>query len=145
MKEYFHELSDSIKENKKLPYKLIDCLNCEKGCNGGAGTVNLDLPLDDLENYVEQRMYKQREIWQKKTFSRKHCMKKINKTIDKFWKTKKSASNIDDGILPVINTVASIQVPPYSVNNDTRRISEKCAYPIFPSENLRSMTSGNVI
>ena len=86
MKEYFHELSDSLKENKKLPYKLIDCLNCEKGCNGGAGTVNLDLPLDDLENYVEQRMYKQREIWQKKTFSRKHCMKKINKTIDKFWK-----------------------------------------------------------
>ena len=86
MTEYFHELSESIKENQNLPYKLIDCLNCEKGCNGGAGTVNQDLPLDTLENYVEERMYKQREIWKKKSFSRKNCMKKINKAINKFWK-----------------------------------------------------------
>lgn len=84
--EYFHELSDSIKENRNLPYKLIDCLNCEKGCNGGAGTINQELPLDTLENYVEERMYRQREIWQKRSYSRKNCMKKINKTIDKYWK-----------------------------------------------------------
>lgn len=83
---YFHELSDSIKENKNLPYKLIDCLNCEKGCNGGSGTVNHNLPLDTLESYIEERMYRQREIWKKRSFSRKNCMKKINKTINKFWK-----------------------------------------------------------
>ena len=86
MTEYFHELSTSLKENQNLPYKLIDCLNCEKGCNGGAGTINQDLPLDELENYVEERMYKQRTIWQKRSYSRKNCMKKINKTIDKYWK-----------------------------------------------------------
>ena len=86
MTEYFHELSTSLKENRHLPYKLIDCLNCEKGCNGGAGTVNQELPLDTLENYVEERMYKQRDIWKKKSFSRKNCMKKINKAIDKYWK-----------------------------------------------------------
>jgi hypothetical protein len=63
-------------------------LNCEKGCNGGAGTINQDLPLDELENYVEERMYRQREIWQKRSFSRKDCMKKINKSIDKYWKEK---------------------------------------------------------
>lgn len=84
--EYFHELSDSIKGNKNLPYKLIDCLNCEKGCNGGAGTVNHNLPLDTLENYIEERMRKQRDIWEKKSFSKKSCMKKINKTINEFWK-----------------------------------------------------------
>ena len=86
MTEYFHELSTSLKENQHLPYKLIDCLNCEKGCNGGAGTINHDLSLDNLENYVEERMYKQRTIWQKRSYSRKNCMKKINKTIDKYWK-----------------------------------------------------------
>ena len=86
MTEYFHELSTSLKENQHLPYKLIDCLNCEKGCNGGAGTVNHDLSLDNLENFVEERMYKQRTIWQKRSYSRKNCMKKINKTIDKYWK-----------------------------------------------------------
>ena len=86
MTEYFHELSTSLKENQNLPYKLIDCLNCEKGCNGGAGTINQDLSLDNLENYVEERMYKQRTIWQKRSYSRKNCMKKINKTIDKYWK-----------------------------------------------------------
>ena len=86
MTEYFHELSTSLKENQHLPYKLIDCLNCEKGCNGGAGTINHDLSLDNLENFVEERMYKQRTIWQKRSYSRKNCMKKINKTIDKYWK-----------------------------------------------------------
>jgi iron only hydrogenase large subunit-like protein len=34
---------------------LIDCLNCEKGCNGGPGTGNNSLPLDKLESPVRKR------------------------------------------------------------------------------------------
>jgi len=34
---------------------LVDCLNCEKGCNGGTATRFQELSLDDLEAPVERR------------------------------------------------------------------------------------------
>jgi len=40
-------------DNKIAP--LIDCLNCEKGCNGGPGTGNSELPLAILENPIRKR------------------------------------------------------------------------------------------
>ena len=33
----------------------MDCLNCEKGCNGGTATRFQELSLDDLEAPVERR------------------------------------------------------------------------------------------
>ncbi len=83
MTEYFTELSEALKKGRKLPYKLIDCLNCGKGCNCGAGTVNQKMPLDELETYIEMRMEeRKREL---KTSSR-GGLKKLEKTINKFWK-----------------------------------------------------------
>ncbi|MDR1248675.1 MAG: 4Fe-4S binding protein, partial [Treponema sp.] len=35
-------------KNGELPM-LVDCLNCEKGCNGGTGTRNVKTPADKLE------------------------------------------------------------------------------------------------
>ena len=35
--------------------KLVDCLNCEMGCNGGPGTVNQDKSPDEVEALVEDR------------------------------------------------------------------------------------------
>lgn len=37
--EYFNHLSEDLANGIEPKYKLIDCLNCEKGCNCGAGTV----------------------------------------------------------------------------------------------------------
>ena len=34
---------------------VIDCLNCEKGCNGGTGTNGYDKTMDELETRVENR------------------------------------------------------------------------------------------
>jgi iron only hydrogenase large subunit-like protein len=34
---------------------LIDCLSCERGCNGGPGTLTAELPLDEVERSVEER------------------------------------------------------------------------------------------
>jgi iron only hydrogenase large subunit-like protein len=50
---YLNELETSILQGK-APL-LIDCLNCEKGCNGGPGTINADASMDQIENLVEQR------------------------------------------------------------------------------------------
>ena len=50
---YLDSLSQSIK-NSTAPI-LIDCLNCEKGCNGGPLTVTDQFPLDDIEQAVRTR------------------------------------------------------------------------------------------
>lgn len=34
---------------------IVDCLNCEKGCNGGSGTGNIHKPIDEIEADIEIR------------------------------------------------------------------------------------------
>jgi ferredoxin len=41
-------------KNGELPL-LVDCLNCEKGCNGGTGTRNSETPMDKLEAPIWKR------------------------------------------------------------------------------------------
>lgn len=83
MTQYFSELSKSIKEGKEQKIVLVDCLNCPKGCNCGAGTVNHDMPLDELEGYVEDRMEERKKAL--KTQSKAN-IKKLEKQINKYWK-----------------------------------------------------------
>ena len=54
---YLKDLPQSIAQNS-CP-KLIDCLNCEKGCNGGTGTTVHNVPMDILENRINKRIHKQ--------------------------------------------------------------------------------------
>ncbi|MCQ2595625.1 MAG: methyl-accepting chemotaxis protein [Treponemataceae bacterium] len=83
MTEYFAELSEALKANRQLPYVLIDCLNCRKGCNCGAGTVNQKMPIDELETYIEKRMEERKSELKTQT---RRGLKKLEKTIDKYWK-----------------------------------------------------------
>lgn len=49
--EYLAYLDESLKSGvSPTYYKLVDCLNCEKGCNRGGGTTNHNLSLDELES-----------------------------------------------------------------------------------------------
>ena len=50
---YLDMLPQSI-ANGNAPV-LIDCLNCERGCNGGPLTVTEQIPLDDMEKVIEIR------------------------------------------------------------------------------------------
>ncbi|NLD99331.1 MAG: PAS domain S-box protein [Fibrobacter sp.] len=52
---YLDMLSKSIK-NGTAPV-LVDCLNCERGCNGGPLTVTSDYAIDDIEQAVANRMH----------------------------------------------------------------------------------------
>jgi len=57
--EYIDKLPEVIK-NKKVPL-LIDCLNCEFGCNAGPLTISKDKPVDEIEYYINERRKKYQE------------------------------------------------------------------------------------
>ena len=82
---YLAKFSEANK-NKKPCFTLIDCLNCENGCNEGAGTTNKGMHLDEMESFVENRMHDRRSYWEQKGHSKKSALKKLNKAIDNFWK-----------------------------------------------------------
>lgn len=58
--EYLEHLNKDIVSGK-APL-IIDCLNCEKGCNGGTGTDSREMTMDDLESIIARR----RELMQKR-------------------------------------------------------------------------------
>jgi Na+-translocating ferredoxin:NAD+ oxidoreductase RNF subunit RnfB len=51
--DYLRELPGSVAA--KANPLVLDCLNCEKGCNGGTGTGSSRTPTDILETAVEER------------------------------------------------------------------------------------------
>jgi len=79
---YFSKLPDSIK-NKFSPL-LVDCLNCETGCNGGAGTVHNDHSHDEMEFHVAERMRNNRKKYS--TANDVKASKKIGKILKSYWK-----------------------------------------------------------
>lgn len=96
----YHYL-DNLEKDVNLKYAplIVDCLNCEKGCNGGTGTDCRNLSMDYLESLIEKR----KTDMQKEYLSTQECIAanngsinelekdeiiqdKINELIEKFWK-----------------------------------------------------------
>ena len=80
---YLKEVAELLDTNIKLPL-LVDCLNCEKGCNGGPGTGNNKTPLVMLENPIRERSEKLEEYH--KTVKGGGHTKRYHKLISKYWK-----------------------------------------------------------
>jgi iron only hydrogenase large subunit-like protein len=83
---YFAYLSDAIKKGSTPVYKLVDCLNCAMGCNGGPASGNKGKHFDDVDCFVERRQQEMRKKYQpdtiwKKLFSRN----KLEKVLDSYW------------------------------------------------------------
>ncbi len=91
-----HLEKDIIREKAPL---IVDCLNCEKGCNGGTGTDSKELSIDNLEAYIERR----KNLMQKRyltpvesnmianneideTYKDEIIQEKINQVIEKYWR-----------------------------------------------------------
>lgn len=83
---YFNQLSETVANGDFSVCQLIDCLNCECGCNQGAKTTKSGLPLDKVEGFVEDRKNKRQNYWTSKGFTKTAALKKLNKTIDSYWK-----------------------------------------------------------
>jgi iron only hydrogenase large subunit-like protein len=63
---------------------LIDCLNCEKGCNGGPGTGNSSMSMDKLESPVRKRSA---ELEKRLTLAQqKKQYEKYHKLLNQYWK-----------------------------------------------------------
>ena len=59
--EYLNDLNRDIAlGNAPL---IIDCLNCEKGCNGGTGTDCRDLSMGQLESLIEARKEQMQRVY----------------------------------------------------------------------------------
>ncbi len=59
--DYLAHLEPMIKASK-APL-IIDCLNCDMGCNGGTATLTRKLPLDEIEFLVEERNAELRNLY----------------------------------------------------------------------------------
>jgi len=83
--KYLETLEIAIKE--KANPLLIDCLNCEAGCNGGTGTVkNPDITMDMLDQRVENRKKQLQKKYYYDVKNNKIDINKINETLNKYWK-----------------------------------------------------------
>jgi iron only hydrogenase large subunit-like protein/uncharacterized protein YoxC len=81
---YLTEIAQLLNDKDVEFPLLIDCLNCEKGCNGGSGTGNHSLPLDKLETPIRKRSAEH----EKQIARNKHKIdyEKYHKQLNQFWK-----------------------------------------------------------
>jgi iron only hydrogenase large subunit-like protein len=81
---------DASRKAKTNPL-LIDCLNCEFGCNAGTGTTHArdkSPSQDELESLVEQRSNTLRELYQEeqKKYQSDDHYEVLHQQIDAYWK-----------------------------------------------------------
>jgi iron only hydrogenase large subunit-like protein len=67
---------------------LVDCLNCDMGCNGGPGTLNIEKSIDEIEALVERRSATMREAYRKRGLGSSEAAadRRVNRVVAKFWK-----------------------------------------------------------
>ncbi|MFH0976902.1 MAG: [Fe-Fe] hydrogenase large subunit C-terminal domain-containing protein [Spirochaetota bacterium] len=80
--KYLHTLPEIVKQGKNPV--LVDCLNCEMGCNGGPGTLNLKKSPDEIEYHVNQRNIQMQKKYKKRNL--KKTSGQINAILSKYWK-----------------------------------------------------------
>jgi len=81
---YLGNLSKSV--NKGIAPLIVDCLNCEFGCNGGTGTSK-EGSLDEIEYAVDKRNKEMQASYLGKSFLKSKYLAKraVRKNIDKYW------------------------------------------------------------
>ncbi|MBU0552883.1 4Fe-4S binding protein [Myxococcota bacterium] len=83
--DYLDSLPESIRKGHAP--RVIDCLNCEKGCNGGTGTGMQNSPLEELEYFVNQRRIQMEEHHRKSgVFGKSRTIKTLAKMVEEHWK-----------------------------------------------------------
>ena len=78
---YLESLSELVDTDANL-LLLVDCLNCEKGCNGGPGTGNSEKSLPVLERPIRSRKANLEEYYK----PQRGVYKKYHKILNKYWK-----------------------------------------------------------
>ncbi len=67
---------------------LIDCLNCELGCNGGSATMCKDKSPDEVEHLVEKRNQEMVKKHRKRgPFAERRTRKALERLVKKYWRS----------------------------------------------------------
>jgi len=111
---YLEEVAEFLDTDIRLPL-LLDCLNCEKGCNGGPGTGNNKTPMVVLENPILERSEKA-ELFNKTNKGNRY-VKRYHKIVNRYWKRDLYKRNYRD----------------YSGNNNLKKPSETQLNEVFRS------------
>lgn len=87
--EYLNQLRDTIQKKEKPAFKIVDCLNCSLGCNGGPGSLKSIISSNELEKRVEKRAVQHKEtLLQSVIFkSPKKSRKLVDRIISPYWKS----------------------------------------------------------
>ncbi len=89
---YLDELEEAI--NAGEAPLIVDCLNCEAGCNGGTGTHNRKIPIDRLEKRIETRNQEMQQMYalagrkflRSSKKAKKEGRKKLDQYINQHWR-----------------------------------------------------------
>ena len=111
--DYLNDFPEMVE--KGMAPLLVDCLNCEKGCNGGTGTIDRNRPVEELEYWIRDRAEKQiKEYGGGWTIKQGKARKKVSRAINDNWKKglyDRSYLNLSDNnntIMPTEKEVQSI-------------------------------------
>jgi len=94
---YLDSLPESLKKGKNP--LLIDCLNCEWGCNGGTGTKHNGKTPDELEWNIEKRSQEAKQLYEeytKKEHTKEDNHDLLHDYIDQYWKPNLYARHYSD-------------------------------------------------
>jgi Na+-translocating ferredoxin:NAD+ oxidoreductase RNF subunit RnfB len=80
--EYLDHLSSSLEAGTNP--LLVDCLNCEFGCNSGSGTKQIHASRDDIEYYIEKRSSAAQQMYRQA--DTEEYPKKLHEMIASYWK-----------------------------------------------------------
>ncbi|MDR1985386.1 MAG: methyl-accepting chemotaxis protein [Treponema sp.] len=82
---YLAYLKNFLKQGHTPAYKIVDCLSCTKGCNGGPGTLNQDEHFGMLESFTEIRYKEERKHYPAAGKRLLFRQNKLEKTLDQYW------------------------------------------------------------
>lgn len=84
---YFESLNQALKKNINITYKVIDCLSCKNGCNGGSATAHKNRSSGSLEFDVERRNIRAIADNKKKYFlhTKRGAEKAFSRSLNKYW------------------------------------------------------------
>ncbi|MDR2501504.1 MAG: methyl-accepting chemotaxis protein [Treponema sp.] len=81
---YLTELDASLAKGGRQSASLVDCLNCDRGCNGGPGTSQFHAPMNEIEYAIHERVEQAERQYAQR--SPKKTFQKLNLLIKGYWK-----------------------------------------------------------
>ncbi len=82
--QYLDTLPESLKRG--INPLLVDCLNCDYGCNAGPGTLNQDKSPDLIEHEIEERASEARRLYGGRSGTDRTATKKMQSVLSRYWK-----------------------------------------------------------